>query len=224
VVRNGTEWKLKVNGKDADVTPKDDDDDDDDDNTDTGSGNVWQRFNSPKGYQTDLAIGGIKGEPATRVYMCEHPGSPSAGLYKGTINGTVITWDAVHGLPNAKFYERDGVMRLWFTVGPEDDAGRYKKGTWTSTCGKLENSSRKIVVAYKKADTPEFSISSVKIENINCPITQLTASVTTPECSTNKFIMTPATSANADYYTVSITYSAEGINGPYNQNGSQTSL
>lgn len=98
---------------------------------------LWQRYGSPKGYQTDLAIGGISGEPSNRVYMCEHPGSPSAGLYKGFIYGNIITWDAVYHLPNAEFAVMNGAMSLYFGVGLRTDAGKYKKGIWTNTCGTI---------------------------------------------------------------------------------------
>jgi hypothetical protein len=102
---------------------------------------VWQRYGSPKGYQTDLAIGNIPGEPSDRVYMCEHPGSPSAGLYKGTISGNTITWDAAHGLPNAVFNSiGNGERSLYFGVGAVSDAGKYRKGSWTNTCGELKKS------------------------------------------------------------------------------------
>ncbi len=206
VVKDGTTWKLKVT---ADAGG--------------GGGNgsstgVWQRFNSPNGYNTDLAIGNIPGEPANRVYMCEHPGSPSAGLYKGYINGEIITWDAVHGIPSAKFYERDGVMRLWFTVGPEDEAGRYKKGTWTNTCGPLNNTpavNPKIAVGLDKSEVSQnITIQSVTIEGKLCPITQLSTSMPAPDCINSMFITAP-TSSDPDYLKVKITYSGEGVNGPY---------
>lgn len=209
VVRDGSEWKLFVNGQDADVAGG---------GNNTSTEGVWLRYNSPNGYNTDLAIGGIPGEPANRVYMCEHPGSPSAGLYKGTISGEVITWDAVHGLPNAKFYERDGVMRLWFTVGPEDEAGRYKKGAWTNTCSMTASTGKKIAVGFNKSENQDvnLSINSIKIENVNCPITMLSASVPAPECTSGKFITPPTSSANPDYYMVSITYSSLDLNSqPY---------
>ncbi len=99
---------------------------------------VWQRYNSPKGYKTDLAVGNIPGEPSNRVYMCEHPGSPSAGLYKGYISGNIITWDASHRLPNAEFKEVGSERTLYFGVGAVADAGKYKKGIWTNTCGELK--------------------------------------------------------------------------------------
>ena len=96
----------------------------------------WQRYGSPGGYQTDLAIGNIPGQVSNRVYMCEHPGSPSAGLYKGTITGTTITWDPIHGLPNAEFNFLNGGpdRTLYFGVGSISDAGKYSAGIWTNTC------------------------------------------------------------------------------------------
>ncbi|MFA7274721.1 MAG: hypothetical protein WC044_12705 [Crocinitomicaceae bacterium] len=96
----------------------------------------WQRYGSPNGYQTDLAIGDIPGEASNRVYMCEHPGSPTEGLYKGTISGTTITWDAIYGLPNAEFdLLNSGPDRtLYFGVGNISDAGKYSAGSWTNTC------------------------------------------------------------------------------------------
>ena len=108
---------------------------------DTNPNGVWQRYGSPKGYNTDLAVGNIPGEPSNRVYMCEHPGSPSAGLYKGFINGNIITWDAIHGLPNAEFKPIGNEMTLYFNVGQLKDAGKYKKGVWTNTCGELGTTS-----------------------------------------------------------------------------------
>ena len=111
---------------------------------DDGGGNgsptgVWQRYGSPNGYNTDLAIGNIPGEPSNRVYMCEHTGSPSAGLYKGTISGNTITWDATHGLPDADFDEiGNGERSLYFGVGALADAGKYKRGIWTEECGELK--------------------------------------------------------------------------------------
>lgn len=98
---------------------------------------IWQRYGSPKGYNTDLAVGNIPGESANRVYMCEHPGSPSAGLYKGYISGNIITWDPQYGLPNAEFKQVGNYMTLYFNVGLPEDAGKYQRGVWTNTCGEL---------------------------------------------------------------------------------------
>ncbi|CAM3469137.1 hypothetical protein [Aequorivita lipolytica] len=128
VVRNGEEWQLLINGSNEDIGGVDP-------NPPSTYGR-WQRYGSPSGYQTDLAIGNIPGQPENRVYMCEHPGSPSAGLYKGTIEGTTITWDAVHNLPNAVFnLLGSGPDRtLYFGVGNPSDAGKYTLGVWTGTC------------------------------------------------------------------------------------------
>lgn len=207
VVRDGTAWKLLVNGADADVTGGGG-------GSNTGTSGIWKRIESPKGYQTDLAVGGIPGEPANRVYMCEHPGSPSAGLYKGTISGETITWDAVHGLPTAKFYERDGFMRLWFSVAPEDEAGKYVKGVWTNTCGPLENSGKKIIVGFRIDEHPNFTIKSVTIDTSNCPIIQLSASMPVPDCVSGNFVYSPFSNSNS--LNVNITYSSIDMNGqPY---------
>ncbi|MCB9045953.1 MAG: hypothetical protein H6550_07420 [Chitinophagales bacterium] len=209
IARSGSDWKILVNGADAETTGGNNNGG----NNNGGTSGVWQRFNSPNGYNTDLAIGGIKGEPENRVYMCEHPGSPTAGLYKGYISGETITWDAVHGLPNAKFYERDGVMRLWFTVGAEDDAGRYKKGTWTNTCGALENSVKKIVVGYNNDDMQSYTVMSVTIEGVKCNPRQYSATLPLPDCTSGSYINTPTISG--DYYNVSIVLGGNGVSGPY---------
>ena len=114
---------------------------------DVGEGSpngVWQRYGSPKGYNTYLAVGDIPGEPSNRVYMCEHPGSPSAGLYKGYINGNVITWDASYHLPNAEFKSVGSERTLYFGVGAVEDAGKYRKGSWTNTCGPLKKTEKRI--------------------------------------------------------------------------------
>jgi len=118
--------------------------DKDEDGGGSSATGVWQRYGSPKGYQTDLAVGNIPGEPSNRVYMCEHPGSPSVGLYKGTISGTTITWDANHGLPDADFAVVGSERTLYFGVGALADAGKYKKGVWTNTCGELKKDSKNI--------------------------------------------------------------------------------
>jgi hypothetical protein len=114
---------------------------------------VWQRYGSPNGYNTDLAVGNIPGEPINRVYMCEHPGSPTAGLYKGYINGNIITWDTSYGLPNAEFKEVGGERTLYFGVGNVADAGKYKKGVWTNTCGDLQYTAKNIYYRWTTSAT-----------------------------------------------------------------------
>ena len=113
---------------------------------------VWQRYSSNI-YNTDLAVGNIPGEPSNRVYMCEHPGSPSAGLYKGYISGNIITWDASHGLPNAEFMEVGSERTLYFGVGDIADAGKYKKGIWTNTCGDLKYTPKNIYYRWTNSST-----------------------------------------------------------------------
>ena len=126
----------------------------DDESTSGGSAfGVWQRYGSPMGYNPDLAVGNIPGEPSNRVYMCEHPGSPSAGLYKGYISGNIITWDASHGLPNAEFKEVGSERTLYFGVGAIADAGKYKKGIWTNTCGALQYTPKNIYYRWTKSAT-----------------------------------------------------------------------
>jgi hypothetical protein len=166
IIRDGSEWKLLLNGKNEEVQTS---------GTVTPNGR-WQRYGSPNGYNTDLAIGNIPGEASNRVYMCEHPGSPSAGLYKGTIEGNTITWDASHNLPNAVFNTLgSGPERsLYFGVGNVSDAGKYKTGTWTNTCGELKKATTQIYyrwivdnncqipsnyrISYKHPDMPSNAI------------------------------------------------------------------
>lgn len=131
---------------------------------------IWQRYSSPNGYNTDLAIGNIPGEPSNRVYMCEHPGSPSAGLYKGHINGNTITWDATHGLPNADFSEVNGERRLYFGVGAVEDAGKYRKGVWTNTCGELRKPTTQIYYRWTTDSSCSFpSYYSIIYKNPTMP-------------------------------------------------------
>src|SRR5690349_16846740 len=62
-------------------------------------GKVWVRIIGASGDKTELAIGGIDGEPANRVYMCELKGSTVAGLYKGILTSdNMIDWD--DNIPN----------------------------------------------------------------------------------------------------------------------------
>lgn len=121
--------------------------------TNSDPSGIWQRYGSPKGYQTDLAIGNIPGEPSNRVYMCEHPGSPSAGLYKGYISGNIVTWDSKYGLPNAEFKPVGNEMTLYFGVGSISDAGKYKKGNWTNTCGELKHTPKNIYYQWTNSST-----------------------------------------------------------------------
>ena len=176
---------------------------------------VWQRFGSPNGYQTDLAVGGITGEPSNRVYMCEHPGSPSAGLYKGYISGNIITWDAVHGLPNAEFKPVGNEMTLYFGVGLVSDAGKYKKGIWTNTCAPIQYITHNIAVGFNPNDPYLSNVNTIEltINKIICPFTLLNSTVTSPDCSSsNSFITVNESQMNGSgYHSVLITYTSGGI-------------
>jgi hypothetical protein len=110
----------------------------------SGSSNfsgIWVRIIGQSGDQTNIAIGGISGEPSNRVYMCELKGSTSIpGLYKGTLVENVITWDATYGLP--KTYLRMVGSELEFDYKccgmlPTN----YQKGAWAGECVSLSGSS-----------------------------------------------------------------------------------
>ena len=98
---------------------------------------VWTRLPGPSGDRTDLAIGGIEGEPSNRVYMCEKRGSTAAGLYKGYIDGNYITWDDEHGLWDTYLEIVDGTLEFSY---PECDVclvTDYERGSWGNDCGAL---------------------------------------------------------------------------------------
>jgi len=139
-------------------------------------GVVWNRYGSEYGYETDIAIGGIAGEPDNRVYMCEKPGSPSAGLYKGYIEGNIITWDDVYNLPQTELEISDDEMNFYYLLATRNFAGSYKKGEWTDECdlemenGKLVNDARSIVVIYDPAELGGIPILSLKLDNVNLPL------------------------------------------------------
>jgi hypothetical protein len=114
----------------------------------TGSGNnnpgtggspykgIWVRQLGASGDETDLAIGTVPGEPANAVWMCEWKGT--MGLYKGTISGDQITFAPQYGLPTYTVKLEGGELMLKGNV-PQSLFTPYKKGTWTSHCGKLGN-------------------------------------------------------------------------------------
>lgn len=120
------------------VSCEDDSDEDTNNNNNGGSfGGVWTRLPGPSGDRTDLAIGGIDGESSDRVYMCEKKGSTAAGLYKGYIDGNIITWDSEYGLPYTYVEIVDGILEFSY---PECDVclvTDYKKGSWGGDCGEL---------------------------------------------------------------------------------------
>ena len=184
--------------------------------TDTG-GNVdvigtWVRLPGPSGDRTDLAIGGIANEPANRVYMCEKRGSTAAGFYKGTYSNGVITWDSQYNFPTYTAIVDGSQLVIDCNVCLPT---YYKVGSWSGECGPLENTSKKIAVGIENSAYGGVSINSVTIENIPCPLTLLNTVVTAPDCSSNSYINSPASSTNPSYYTYRITYSGIGVNGPY---------
>jgi len=115
----------------------------DEDEENTGGGNnssfagVWTRLPGPSGDRTDLAIGGIDGESSDRVYMCEKKGSTAAGLYKGYIDGSYITWDSEYGLPDTYLEIVNGTLEFSYPACEVCLVTDYKKGSWGGDCGSL---------------------------------------------------------------------------------------
>ncbi len=173
---------------------------------------TWVRLPGPSGDRTDLAIGGITNEPANRVYMCEKRGSTAAGFYKGTYSNGVITWDPQYNFPTYTATVDGSQLVIDCNVCVPT---YYEVGSWSGECGPLENTSKKIAVGIENSAYGGLTINSVTIENIPCPLTLLNTVVTAPDCSSNSYINTPATSANPNYYTYRITYSGIGLGGPY---------
>ncbi|RKH18909.1 hypothetical protein D7Y13_12405 [Corallococcus praedator] len=201
--------------------------DDDDDDTDTGGDNmvvtgIWNRYGSEYGYQTDIAYGGIAGQSSDRVYMCELPGSPSAGLYKGRlISPRMIRWDANHNLPDYEVVFEGTTMRFKPQNGTNTFLGQYRQGTWTpGACdftlkdGELIDNSSTAYVVFDNSG--EMKINSVKIGGEGIPVkasAETACSVTT--------LIPPGTGSNGDL-TVSISYSGVGVNGPYSRTQTQS--
>ena len=184
--------------------------------TDTGDNldvmGTWVRLPGPSGDRTDLAIGGIANEPANRVYMCEKRGSTAAGFYKGTYSNGVITWDSQYNFPDYTATVDGSQLVIDCNVCLPT---YYDVGSWSGECGPLENTSKKIAVGIENSAYGGISINGVTIENIPCPLTILNTVVTAPDCSSNSYINSPVNSAAPNYYTVRITYSGIGVNGPY---------
>jgi hypothetical protein len=178
-----------------------------------GISGTWQRLPGPSGDVTDIAIGGITGEPENRVYMCEHRGSATPGLFKGTIDGETITWDAVYGLPPATFTVDGDERTLAFPSISWSIPTNYKRGPWRGECGPLENAPKKIAVGLPV--NMQGIIVGASVEGIEVPLTLLTSTVTEPDCSSRSFIEAPATTANADYYTTKVRYAGQSVDGSY---------
>lgn len=174
---------------------------------------TWVRLIGASGDRTDLAIGGIEGEPENRVYMCEKRGSTAAGFYKGYLNGDMITWDEQYNLP-------DTYLQI---VGPELEFDYrccgavptyYERGDWSGECGPLENTSIILAVGLDNRDFYETTIRSVTIDGISVPLAVLNETTTEPDCEGYEAITLPAPAQTGDsgsgYYMVEITYSYQG--------------
>lgn len=94
---------------------------------------AWNRYGHSS--YVEIKVGGIPGESANRVYMCQ---VSSSSLYRGTVqsDGATIRWDASHNVPDYVM-EENGTNRMRFFV-PVMNAygGTYQKGSWTKgACG-----------------------------------------------------------------------------------------
>jgi len=184
--------------------------------TTTTMAGVWVRIIGASGDKTELAIGGIEGEPTNRVYMCELKGSTAAGLYKGTLNSdNVIVWD--DNLPNTYLRMKGSELEFDYKCCGAL-ATYYKKGTWTAECGPLKNTTIKLAVGLKNSDFGDVTIKNVTVDGKGLPLTILNSTTTAPDCSSNSFLALPKpahSNSNGGYYTIGVTYSGQGIDGSY---------
>src|SRR5688572_18302925 len=131
---------------------------------------VWVRLPGPSGDRTELAIGGIEGEPANRVYMCEKKGSTAAGLYKGILTtDNVIIWDK--NLPNT--YVRITGNELEFDYKCCGAIPTYyNQGSWSGECCPLKNTSIQLAVGLDNRDFGgTTTIKGVSVDGISVPLT-----------------------------------------------------
>lgn len=98
---------------------------------------VWVRVIGASGDETDLAIGKITGEGSSRVWMCEKKGSTAAGLYKGTISGNIITWDASYGLPKTQLGKSGSQLTFYYPSVSTSLLTYYNSGSWSGQCVSL---------------------------------------------------------------------------------------
>src|SRR6185436_12122936 len=106
---------------------------------------VWVRIIGASGDKTELAIGGIDGEPANRVYMCELKGSTAAGLYKGILTSdNTIIWDNPN-LPKTYVSIKGSELEFDYKCCNALPT-YYKPGKWTAECGPLKNTEIKLAV------------------------------------------------------------------------------
>ncbi|MBX7181838.1 MAG: hypothetical protein K1X82_06985 [Bacteroidia bacterium] len=186
---------------------------------------IWTRLPGPSGDRTDIAIGGIPGEAENRVYMCEKEGSLTPGFFKGTLNGDIIIWDPEYNFPNTQLRLLDGELEFSYPSLSWTIPTLYERGTWGGECGSLgstNNNSKKLAVGINPTD-PDLSyvnILGVTLDNVPIPLTLLNAVITEPNCSSNSYINlgTPQLiNQYGEFYTVRVTFSAEGLNGFYTQ-------
>lgn len=177
------------------------------------AGTVWVRLPGPSGDRTEIAVGGIKNEPANRVYMCEKRGSTAAGFYKGTLSTSgVVTWDAVHSLPNTYFTVTNGKLVFDYRINgslPTD----YLTGTWSGECGPLENlPPTKLAVVLPSGLT---GITSVTLDGVSLPLIPLASTAPNPDCSVASTTYTlprpTKRNTNGEYYSLKVSSRTQGI-------------
>jgi len=115
---------------------------------------IWVRVLGASGDETDIAIGGISGEPSNRVYMCEWKGA--VGLYKGYINGNTITWDSRYGLPNASVKKVGSQLEFYYPSVSGSLPTYYNAGSWSNRCGELKNTPKNIYYRWTTSSTCSF--------------------------------------------------------------------
>jgi hypothetical protein len=182
---------------------------------------MWVRIVGASGDRTDLAIGGIDGEPENRVYMCEKKGSTAAGLYKGILTSSnVIVWD--DNLPDTYIRIVNGQLEFDYKCCGALPT-YYNSGIWDEDeCGPLENTTIQLAVGIY---SNQSNIRGVTVDNIPVPLTILNSTVTAPDCSSNSFLTLPKptkSNQNGGYYTVGVTHRVDGIDGTYTTTDYQT--
>lgn len=177
---------------------------------------TWVRLPGPSGDRTDIAIGGIAGEPENRVYMCEKKGSLTPGFFKGYLIGSSIVWDPVYKIPVSHDLSIEG-SELVLNCSSFCDPTYYKRGTWSGFCGPLKNTVTKIAVGANSKEIGDKGVKSITIEGVSCPITILNSTVTSPDCSSYSYITTSSFTSMASYYTVKISFIVADVNGGYSR-------
>lgn len=115
---------------------------------------IWVRTIGASGDETDIAIGGISGEPSDRVYMCEWKGA--VGLYKGYISGNTITWDSQYGLPNASVRKVGSQLEFYYPSVSGSLPTNYNPGAWSYHCGELKNTPKNIYYRWTTSSSCPF--------------------------------------------------------------------